>query len=163
MPSDKPYRPNVGLIIFNRNGEVLVGERLNVIGSWQFPQGGIDAGEDPKTAAWRELYEEVGISDAQLVHETAEWLYYDFPPSLNLTGGMATYRGQMQKWFLLYWDHPITDCNLEVHEREFTAVKFIPFGQCLDLIVDFKKGVYEQLVEIFSPAIANFLAKEAKE
>lgn len=163
MPPDKPYRPNVGIIVFNKNAEVLVGERINVLGSWQFPQGGIDAGEDPKTAALRELYEEVGISNAHLVEAASEWLYYDFPPSLNLTSGMAAYRGQMQKWFLLYWDHPATDCNLEIHEREFTAVKFIPFPQCVELIVDFKREIYRQLVEIFSPAIATFLAKAAKD
>ncbi len=68
MKPEKSYRPNVGLILFNRKGEVLVGERLGVPDSWQFPQGGIDEGEDPQSAALRELYEEVGINDAVLAH-----------------------------------------------------------------------------------------------
>ncbi|AFY72233.1 NTP pyrophosphohydrolase [Synechococcus sp. PCC 7502] len=153
----KPYRQNVGIIVFNQNGEVLAGERTNVLGAWQFPQGGIDTGEDPKTAALRELYEEVGISDAELVKESEEWLYYDFPESLKLTSGMAAYRGQMQKWFLVYWNHPATDCDLDIHQREFTQVKFMPFSECVDAVVEFKREVYIRLLEIFTPAIATYL------
>jgi len=155
----KPYRQNVGIIVFNQNGEVLVGERMNVLGGWQFPQGGIDAGEDPKTAAFRELYEEVGIANPELVKESEEWLYYDFPPSLKLNKGMAAYRGQMQKWFLVYWNHPATECNLEIHDREFTEVKFIPFSECVNFIVEFKRDIYKQLIVIFAPAIASYLQK----
>jgi putative (di)nucleoside polyphosphate hydrolase len=153
----KPYRQNVGIVVFNQNGEVLVGERVNVLGGWQFPQGGIDAGEDPKTAALRELYEEVGIANPELIKESEEWLYYDFPESLKLSSGMAAYRGQMQKWFLVYWNHPATECNLEIHDREFSEVKFIPFAECVNSIVDFKRDIYEQLIIIFSPEIAVHL------
>ncbi len=157
----KPYRPNVGIIVFNQNGEVLVGERVNILGAWQFPQGGIDAGEDPKTAAFRELYEEVGINNSELVAESKEWLYYDFPESLNLqlklSVGMRKFQGQMQKWFLVYWNHPATECDLEIHEREFTEVRFIPFAECVNLIVDFKKELYQELVIIFAPVISKYL------
>jgi len=155
--TSKPYRPNVGIIVFNQNGEVLVGERVNVLGGWQFPQGGIDEGEDPKTAALRELYEEVGIDNPELIKESEDWLYYDFPSNLKLNSGMLAYRGQMQRWFLVYWNHPATECNLEIHEREFNEVKFIPFCECVNFIVEFKRDIYEQLVVIFSPAIASFI------
>lgn len=153
----KPYRQNVGIVVFNQNGEVLAGERTNVLMAWQFPQGGIDQGEDPKVAALRELYEEVGIANPELVKESEEWLYYDFPASLKLTKGMAAYRGQMQKWFLVYWNHPATECNLEIHEREFTEVKFMPFGECVLSVVEFKKEVYSKLFTMFAPAIASYL------
>jgi len=153
----KPYRPNVGIIVFNQQGEVLAGERTNVLGGWQFPQGGIDAEEDPKAAAFRELYEEVGIANPELVKELEEWLYYDFPDSLKLSKGMKAYKGQMQKWFLVYWNHPATECNLDIHEREFTEVKFMAFSECVDSVVEFKKDVYKQLLTILSPAIASYL------
>lgn len=154
--TEKPYRKNVGIIVFNRHGEVLVGERLNVLGSWQFPQGGIDKGEEPLAAAKRELYEEVGISDAKLVKEHDDWLHYDFPDYLQL-GGMGKYRGQTQKWFLFFWDCAADQCNLEIHDREFERVKFIPFEQCVDTIVDFKKQVYEELVRSLQPVVQDYV------
>jgi len=153
----KPYRKNVGMVVFNQHGEVLVGERENIPKSWQFPQGGIDADEEPKTAAFRELYEEVGIANPELVQEVEEWLHYDFPADLKLHSGMAKYRGQTQKWFLFYWNHEASQCDLDIHEREFTEVKFIPLAQCVDTIVDFKKPIYIQLVAIFAPTIAAYL------
>jgi putative (di)nucleoside polyphosphate hydrolase len=157
IDNPKPYRCNVGIIVFNQNGEVLVGERTNVLMAWQFPQGGIDDGEDPKTAALRELYEEVGIANPQIVKESEEWLYYDFPADLKLHSAMKAYRGQMQKWFLVYWNHSASECNLDIHKREFTEVKFIHFPECVDLIVDFKRELYLKLIDIFAPAIADYL------
>ncbi|MEE3718274.1 RNA pyrophosphohydrolase [Tumidithrix elongata RA019] len=155
----KPYRKNVGMVIFNRNGEVLVGERLNVSGAWQFPQGGIDEGEEPFKAAQRELYEEVGIADAPLVYEHPEWLYYDFPPDLEVWGKSKKYSGQMQRWYLFYWDQPADRCNLDTHQREFNSVRFIPLERCADSIVEFKKQVYLELIKSFTPAIADYIKK----
>lgn len=152
----KPYRKNVGVVIFNSFGEVLVGERIGLDGSWQFPQGGIDENEDTKSAAYRELYEEVGIKDAELVYEIPNWISYDFPQ--NFKSPMAKkYAGQIQKWFLLYWDHPANECNLHVHEQEFETVKFIPFRSCVDTIVSFKRDAYFKLIEIFEPEIEKHL------
>ena len=155
--TEKPYRKSVGIIIFNRNGEVLLGERLNVLGSWQFPQGGIDPNEDPLVAAKREMYEEVGIADAELVKELDQWLNYDFPSDLDLGGKMGKYRGQTQKWFLFFWDHESSECNLEVHDREFEQVRFIPFEQCLDTIVPFKQAIYVELLSRFQPIVQKYL------
>lgn len=154
----KPYRKNVGVVIFNSFGEVLVGERIGLDGSWQFPQGGIDDSEDTKSAAYRELYEEVGIKEAELVYEIPNWISYDFPQ--NFKSPMAKkYAGQIQKWFLLYWDHPANECNLHVHEQEFESVKFIPLSSCVDSIVSFKKDVYVKLVELLEPEIKSYLGR----
>ncbi|TGL63744.1 RNA pyrophosphohydrolase [Leptospira sarikeiensis] len=156
---DKPYRKNVGMVVFNSKGEVLVGERLNFKGSWQFPQGGIDKGEDPDSACKRELLEEVGIHDAKSVYEYPDWINYDFPESLHLNSNLKKYRGQSQKWFLLYWDGKAEDCDLMAHEQEFERVRFIPFKECLSTVVSFKKDVYEKLVLEFEPEIQKFLSK----
>ena len=152
----KPYRKNVGIVVFNKEGKVLVGERLNFIGSWQFPQGGVDEGEDLLEAAKRELYEEVGIQDATLVYEIPEWINYDFPPNLKMKIA-DKYRGQSQKWFLFYWNKEVTECNLKIHEQEFGRVQFLELEKTFDTIVEFKKDVYKILIEKFSPIIKKFI------
>lgn len=151
----KPYRPNVGMIVFNRDGYVLTGERIQFPGAWQFPQGGIDKGESPIEAAKRELYEEVGIENAELIGEYPDWIEYDFPSSLGITGKLKKYRGQTQKWFLFYWDHPIEECNLDVHEREFTSIRFLPFREVAEQIVSFKRDTYILLEKYFTPLILD--------
>ncbi|TGK07461.1 RNA pyrophosphohydrolase [Leptospira semungkisensis] len=155
---EKPYRKNVGMVVFNSKGEVLVGERLNFKGSWQFPQGGIDDGEDPKTAAERELYEEVGVKTAEIIYEYPTWIEYDFPESLKLSSNLKKYKGQTQKWYLMHWDGKAEDCDLDIHEREFEVVRFIPFQDCLSTVVSFKRDVYEKLLVEFEPKIRTYLA-----
>lgn len=153
------YRPNVGIVVFNRDGEVLQGERIDFPNAWQFPQGGIDEGESARCAAERELYEEVGIKDAILVYEHPEWLTYDYPPAVQekyRAEGKRYYQGQRQKWFLFYWHRAIDQCNLE-YEQEFRAVRFVPIGESLQTIPDFKRGVYEQVVSAFQPKIREYL------
>lgn len=152
----KPYRKNVGLVVFNSRGEVLVGARIGMKDNWQFPQGGIDEGEEPKDAALRELYEEVGIQNAEFVFENPDWISYDFPKDLDIRMAKK-YSGQIQKWFLLYWDHPANECNLHIHEQEFETVKFIPFPSCVDTIVSFKREAYVKLIEVFTPEIEKYL------
>src|SRR3981189_923839 len=87
MPDSKPYRPNVGIVLFNASGRVLIGRRFKDDGpeiilpgfEWQMPQGGIDADEDPRDAVTRELWEETGVTSADYLGET-DWLTYEFPP-----------------------------------------------------------------------------------
>ena len=99
----KPYRKNVGIIVFNRAGQVLAGERIQTGGALQFPQGGLDAGETPLEGALRELYEETGLQLAgPPVAELGEWLRYDFPP--DVPAKLQKYQGQEQKWFFFFWD-----------------------------------------------------------
>jgi putative (di)nucleoside polyphosphate hydrolase len=155
---EKPYRPNAGMVVFNERGMLLVGERFQFRSAWQFPQGGIDEGEEPDLAAERELYEEVGISKPELVGIYPEWIYYDFPPNLNLHGKMANYKGQMQKWYLYFWNHPAADCNLEIHDREFKQVQFMDWDSIIDSIVEFKRDVYKKLKSDFKPKIENYLS-----
>ncbi|EMP00936.1 NUDIX domain protein [Leptospira santarosai str. HAI1380] len=158
---EKPYRKNVGMVVFNSRGEVLVGERSNFPGSWQFPQGGIDEAEDPTTAALRELYEEVGIDSGKIIAEYPDWIPYDFPENLPLNRHLQKYKGQIQKWFLIHWNGEINDCKLDIYEREFETVRFIPIENTLATAVPFKKDVYYKIVEEFGPKIHTFL-QEAK-
>lgn len=152
----KSYRKNVGIVVFNAKGFVLLGNRMSHRSSWQFPQGGLDDGEDPLTAAKRELYEEVGIQDAEFVYEVPEWLSYDFPKDLDLPH-MKKFKGQTQKWFLAYWNHPASDCKLDVHEREFESVQFFPLKNAANTIVEFKKEIYKKLIQILGPEIEKYL------
>ncbi len=152
----KTYRKNVGIVVFNKEGKVLVGERLNFLGSWQFPQGGVEDGEDLLEAAKRELYEEVGIKDATLIYEMQDWIKYDFPPTLKMKIS-DKFKGQTQKWFLFYWDKDISECNLKIHEQEFGFVQFIELEKTFETIVEFKKDVYRILIEKFSPIIKKFI------
>lgn len=154
----KPYRKNVGIVVFNKVGNVLTGERIQFPGAWQFPQGGIDDSEDSLFAARRELYEEVGIKDAELIAEYPDWITYDFPPEINI-GHLRKYRGQIQKWYLFYWNNSIINCNLTIHEQEFKEVRFQTLPSTLNSIVSFKLEVYKKIVDYFDPIITNYIKK----
>jgi putative (di)nucleoside polyphosphate hydrolase len=157
--SKKPYRKNVGVVVFNRSGKLLVGEREQFPGAWQFPQGGIDDGEDPKNAALRELYEETGVKPIELICEYPKWISYDFPSDLKLNGKMNLYRGQTQKWFLGYWDGSPKDCILDLEEIEFVRVDFMTWDEIIQKIVSFKKDIYAEIRIEFEPEIINYLSK----
>lgn len=143
--TEKPYRQNVGIIVFNRNGLVLAGDRIEYPGSFQLPQGGIDPGEAPAAAAVRELYEEVGLRMEAPAGEIAEWLTYDFPE--DVPSRLKKYRGQRQKWFFFRWDGDPSTLNLSVHEREFNTVRWMKLEDVIAGIVSFKKSTYEQIGE----------------
>lgn len=156
--TDLPYRPNVGIVIFNDEGLALVGERLDNLGAWQYPQGGVDEGEDWDAAARRELAEETGITNAEFIFESPDFLYYDFPPSLKIPRMTDRYRGQKQKWFLGYWNHPPETANLKTHKQEFARVKFLPMAEATNQIVTFKRQIYAELERLFLPKIHDYLA-----
>ncbi|MGB3472703.1 MAG: RNA pyrophosphohydrolase [Erythrobacter sp.] len=156
--SDLPYRPCAGFMLVNTSGLVFVGQRKEkrALGAWQMPQGGIDPGEDPQTAALRELEEETGVSHdlVEVVAPASQVMRYDLPPDLLGKVWKGKYRGQEQHWYLGRFLGEDRDINLEAHDpAEFNAWRWITPVQLPDLIVPFKRDVYAKLVEEFAPLI----------
>lgn len=152
-----PYRRCVGAMLVNRDGRVFVGRRTDAAGddgTWQMPQGGIDADEDPARAVLRELTEEIGTGNADIVAERADWLRYDFPEALigKVLGG--GYRGQEQKWFLLRFSGEESEIDLAAGSHaEFADWKWVAPEQVTGLVVPFKRAVYARVVAEFLPLI----------
>jgi putative (di)nucleoside polyphosphate hydrolase len=152
--SQLPYRMNVGAALFNRDGLVFVGRRADLGsagGAWQMPQGGIDPGEDPRLAVMRELEEETGIAQAEILAEHPDWIDYDLPPHLigAVLGGK--YRGQRQRWFALRFLGQDSDIRLDAHTHpEFVEWKWVPLEQTPELGVPFKRATYERLIRDFA-------------
>ncbi|MBP5859005.1 RNA pyrophosphohydrolase [Marivibrio halodurans] len=150
----RPYRECVGLMLVNPSGAVFVGNRIDTPGDhWQMPQGGIDTGETPEEAAWRELLEEVGTDRAEILAESATWHSYDLPPGLSRRVWKGRYRGQTQKWFAFRFLGTDSDIDLTRHTPEFGEWRWVPLGQLVDLIVPFKREIYARVVEEFRPTI----------
>jgi putative (di)nucleoside polyphosphate hydrolase len=157
-PEGLPYRPCAGFMLVNAEGLVLVGERIDASarGFWQMPQGGIDKGEDVRDAALRELEEETGIGAhlVEVIAQGAQSFLYDLPPELLGKLWKGKYRGQEQYWFLGRFLGTDADINLEAHDPpEFHAWKWVAPETLPDLIIPFKRDVYEALVAEFSPLI----------
>jgi putative (di)nucleoside polyphosphate hydrolase len=153
---DLPYRPCAGIMLANRDGLVFVGQRIDNPGkAWQMPQGGIDAGEDPEAAAFRELGEEVGLSPdhVDLLARSREEYFYDLPPELqgNIWGGR--WRGQRQWWFLMRFKGEDADIDITLHQPEFSRWKWAKPEKLPKLIVPFKRRIYEGVVAEFGPLI----------
>lgn len=150
--ADRPYRPCVGVMLLSRDGKVLVGQRLDMpSAAWQMPQGGIDKGEDPRSAALRELKEEIGTDAVEILAESDGWMRYDLPGDLQgrLWGGR--FRGQEQKWYLARFLGQDSDIDLDTEAPEFSAWKWAEPRELPDLIVPFKRDLYRRLLEIFAP------------
>ena len=147
------YRANVGLAMFSRAGHVFVGRRINGRGAfqWQMPQGGVDPGEATDVAALRELEEEIGVAEklVDVLEETSDWLYYDFPVELRRRMG-GPYLGQRQKWFALRFRGSDSDVRLDRHTPEFDAWRWAQLSQTPELIVPFKRPVYEDVARRFA-------------
>jgi putative (di)nucleoside polyphosphate hydrolase len=158
---DLPYRPCVGVMILNRDGLVWAGRRISDGNSeydgspqlWQMPQGGIDKGEDPLDAAYRELYEETGMKTVTLLAGARDWINYDLPPALIGIGLRGKFRGQTQRWFAFRFDGDDSEIAINPppggHEPEFDAWEWKPMRQLPGLIVPFKRAVYDQVVAEF--------------
>jgi len=153
-----PYRQGVGLCLFNREGLTLVAERSDRAGAWQMPQGGVQRGEVLHLAALRELKEEIGTDNAEIIAKMPEQLSYEFPDWLQHKGDRpyrGKYRGQQQTWFALRFLGSDSDISLEgEHEPEapeFVAWKWVPLAETVNLIVEFKRPIYERVAEAFAP------------
>ncbi len=149
------YRRGVGIMLLDREGRVFVGRRIDrEEEAWQMPQGGIDPGETPRQAAWRELKEETGIDRAEIVAESAGWLRYDLPSTLR---GKAVwrgrYRGQQQKWFVMRFLGVDGDIDVATSHPEFSAWKWVPARQLTQLIVPFKRALYRQVLKEFAAVL----------
>lgn len=152
-PDVLPLRPAVGIALFSTDGRVFVGRRLRGrVGTWQMPQGGIDDGETPLDAALRELAEETGIVDIVVMGELPEWLTYELPPGLESPPRWsARYRGQRQRWFAMRYRGTDADIDLDVAHPEFDAWRWVTLVEAVDLVVPFKRALYERVAEAFAP------------
>jgi len=152
--SPTAYRPCVGIMLFSADGRVFVAQRIDSPGpAWQMPQGGIDPGEQPETAALRELAEEIGTANAEVVAELDEWISYDLPEHLIGKLWRGRFRGQTQKWFAMRFLGNDSEINLETEEPEFSAWKWVDMAELVDLAVPFKRDVYARLVEAFGATV----------
>jgi putative (di)nucleoside polyphosphate hydrolase len=156
---DLPYRPCAGLMVLNRTGRAFIGRRIegpehtDNTHVWQMPQGGIDRGEDPWPAALRELREETNIRSVERLGEIAEWLAYDIPRELIGYAWNGKYRGQKQKWYALRFTGSESEIDIEHppggHEPEFVEWRWEPLKNLPDLVVPFKRPIYERVVKEF--------------
>lgn len=147
-----PYRPCVGIMLVNSNGLVFAGKRIDgPRDAWQMPQGGIDAGESPIDAAFRELEEETGATRdlVALLKSLEQWIHYDLPEELipGLWGGR--FRGQKQKWFLFRFLGTDRQINIATGEPEFSEWRWCSKSELIAKIVPFKTAVYNRVFEAF--------------
>ena len=155
-PASLPYREGVGIVLFNRDGLVFAAKRIDSDAAWQMPQGGIDKGETPLQAALREMEEEIGTAKAELMAESAGWLTYDLPTELVGKVWKGRFRGQKQKWFALRFTGAESEIDVEhpdggAHSREFATWRWEPLQNVPDLVVPFKRAVYDRVVHEFLP------------
>ncbi len=139
------FRPNVGIILLNQRNQVFWGKRIRSH-SWQFPQGGIDRGETPEQAMYRELHEEVGLKPehVSIVARTRDWLRYEVPDRFIRRDARGHYKGQKQIWYLLRLTAGDWQLNLRATSHpEFDAWRWHDYWVPLDVVVEFKRGVYE--------------------
>jgi len=156
------YRPCVGVMVLNDEGHVLVGRRKNKRlvehvapdHEWQMPQGGIDEGEEPLHAALRELYEETSIKSVELLAESRDWYSYDLPGESLRKTWRGRYRGQIQRWFAFRFTGQLSEINIStpgggMHKPEFDAFRWEKIDNLVEMIIPFKRGVYEKVVADF--------------
>ena len=156
--SDPLYRPCVGIALFNKDGKVFIGERIDTPGAWQMPQGGIDKGEEPEDAARRELWEETGVRKATFLARTEDWLTYDLPDELVGVAWKGKYRGQKQMWYAARFEGSESDIDLKPRpnrKAEFDAWRWVPMTELPALVVPFKRAVYASVVDAFSHLVVK--------
>lgn len=141
-----PYRPCVGIMLLNAAGDVFVGRRIDtLVEAWQMPQGGIDEGEEPAAAAFREMEEEIGTARASILAQSRGWLDYDLPEHLLGKVWNGRYGGQRQKWFAMRFEGTDGDINLATAQPEFNAWQWLRAETLPDTIVPFKRSLYEHM------------------
>lgn len=144
------YRPNVAMIVVSNNyphkKEIFLAQRNDLMDVWQFPQGGIDEGEELFEALLRELEEEIGTCEVDVIAEFPEWISYDFPP--KIAKSMKPFIGQKQRYFLVKLRESAI-INIETENPEFSDYKFVDIDEVLGLSANFKKDVYNSVINYF--------------
>lgn len=149
-----PYRPCVGICLMNADKHVFVGQRIDSPGAWQMPQGGVDNEEDISHAAFRELAEETGITQVELLRIAEEKIRYDVPYELSVKHWGGQYRGQEQTWVAMRFTGNDADVRLDAHEpQEFSHWQWVPLANTVDLIVPFKRDTYRKVVSLFEDLV----------
>lgn len=162
VTSEKLYRPNVGIALFNQRGHVLIAHRFKDDGpeivlpglEWQMPQGGIDPNEDPRPAAVRELYEETGVTSVEYLGETAGWMTYEFPAYHGPPHRLDKFHGQRQKWFAFRFvgdEREIIVAEVRNDQpQEFDAWRWEPLANVASLVVPFRREIYQAVAKEFA-------------
>lgn len=147
---DSSYRPGIGIMLLNARGDVFVARRTGVQGeAWQMPQGGIDGGETPQQAALRELKEEIGTNNAEIIAESGRWLCYDVPDEFARKAWAGRWKGQRQKWFVMLFKGTDSDIDLEGSHPEFNAWRWVPVSELPALAASFKRQLYFDVIGEF--------------
>jgi len=154
--NEKPdylYRNGVGAMVINDQKKIFVGKRIdNNSNAWQMPQGGIDSGEDEDDAVYRELFEETGMPshNLKIIKKSNKYFYYNLPYKLQKKFWGGKYLGQKQRWYLLEFIGEDSDIDIFSHEPEFCEWKWVDKINLIELIVNFKRELYQQIVNEFN-------------
>ena len=144
------YRNGVGIFLLNKNKKLWVGKRIDSDGKfWQMPQGGIDTGEKEDDAMKRELKEEIGTNNVNILMKSEDWFQYDLPQELMKSIWKGKYKGQRQKWYACEIVDDDNKINLNYHKPEFSEWKWIEPRLAIDLVIPFKKSMYEKILDTF--------------
>ncbi len=152
-----PYRDCVGVVMVNADNLIFTGERLDTPDAWQMPQGGIDKGEAPVDAAYRELEEETGVTPThvRLIAESPDWFSYDLPPHLIGKTWGGRYRGQRQRWYVMRFLGSDDAIRIDTADPEFRRWRWSSFDAALDHIVPFKYTLYENVLQFAKGALTD--------
>lgn len=151
-----PFRPGVGMMIINKDNKIFVGKRINSkTNGWQMPQGGIDLGETPSSAALREMHEEIGSSNAKILAESKNWYSYRIPDFLVPRLWDGKFCGQKQKWFLIRFLGADEEIEISTASPEFEEWKWVAVDELLNGVVPFKILLYQKIINEFLPLIEN--------
>lgn len=149
--SDDGYRLGVGIMLLNKRGKIFVGQRIDVNEeAWQMPQGGIEEAETAREAALRELQEELGTSNAEIIAETKTWFCYDLPAEFLEGSRHGRWRGQQQKWFLMLFRGQDSDIGVATETPEFSQWQWVTTDRLIELIVPFKRQLYLRVLQEFA-------------